>query len=138
MTMPNHLFSNPKSQGRDGKGRFATEDGDEKGILPRVLQPGLYYVNTKEYEVIPTEVGIVQTTFTKGSKGEPNTAITVHSTNNGINFFYDADIVRLLHAARMTYVPVCDVAPDTLALPTPEGQTAGLSVQDALARCGRM
>jgi hypothetical protein len=31
------------------------------------------------------------------------------------------------------------VAPDALAAPTyPEGQTPGLSVEDALARCGRM
>ena len=45
--------------------------------LRQVLQPGLYYVNTKEYQVIPAEVGIVQTTFTKGRSGEPNTAITV-------------------------------------------------------------
>jgi hypothetical protein len=68
-----------------------------------------------------------------------NTAITFHSTNNGINYFYDADMVRLLHAARALYVPACVVAPDALAAPTyPEGQTPGLSVEDALARCGRM
>jgi hypothetical protein len=66
-----------------------------------------------------------------------NTAITVHSTNGGINYFYNADIVGLLHAARKLYVPVCVVAPESLALPTPEGQTPGLSVDEALASCGR-
>jgi SPFH domain / Band 7 family len=76
---PGYVGVRRRLLGRDGKGRFATEDGDEKGILPRVLQPGLYYVNTKEYQVIPAEVGIVQTTFTKGAKGEPNTAITFTS-----------------------------------------------------------
>jgi hypothetical protein len=76
---PGYVGVRRRLLGRDGKGRFATEDGDEKGILPRVLQPGLYYVNTREYEVIPTEVGIVQTTFRKGGSGEPNTAITFTS-----------------------------------------------------------
>jgi hypothetical protein len=50
--------------GKDGPGRFAEKD-DEKGILRQVLQPGIYYLNTKEYKVIPTEVGIIQTTFHK-------------------------------------------------------------------------
>jgi len=67
-----------------------------------------------------------------------NTAITDHSTNNGINFFYDADIVRLLHSARKLYVPACIIAPQSLSLPSPQGQTAGLSIEDALASCGRM
>jgi hypothetical protein len=67
-----------------------------------------------------------------------NTAITVHSTNGGINFFYDDDIGRLLRTARRLYVPACIVAPDALALPTAySGTTAGLSVDQALARCGR-
>lgn len=48
--------------GLDGKGRFA-ERPDEKGILRQVLQPGLYYMNTKEFEVKPVEVGIFQSTF---------------------------------------------------------------------------
>ncbi len=48
--------------GKDGPGRFAEKD-DEKGILHQVLQPGIYYINTKEYKVIPAEVGIIQTTF---------------------------------------------------------------------------
>ncbi|MBI2827456.1 MAG: hypothetical protein HYX69_22505 [Planctomycetia bacterium] len=61
--------------GKDGQGRFA--DGDEeKGILRQVLQPGLYYINTKEYEVVPSEVGIFQTTFFYDEKPARNTAIT--------------------------------------------------------------
>lgn len=68
-----------------------------------------------------------------------NTAITVHSTNGGINYFYDDDMLRLLHAARKLYVPACLIAPQALALPTyPQGQTPGLSVDEALATCGRM
>jgi hypothetical protein len=66
-----------------------------------------------------------------------NTAITVHSTNNGINYFYDLDIGRLQRAARRLYVPVCIVSPDVLALPSPGGQLPGLSIEDALASCGR-
>lgn len=67
-----------------------------------------------------------------------NTAITVRTTNNGINYFYDADIVRLLRAARRLYVPVCVIAPDALGIPTfPEGSSPGLAVDEALLRCGR-
>jgi hypothetical protein len=66
-----------------------------------------------------------------------NTAITVHTTNNGINYFYDLDIGRLQRAARRLYVPVCVVSPDVLALPSPGGQLPGLSIEDALASCGR-
>jgi len=68
-----------------------------------------------------------------------NAAITVHSTNGGINYFYGADMLQLLHAARKLYVPACLIAPQALALPTyPQGQTPGLSVDEALATCGRM
>src|SRR5262249_28026557 len=49
--------------GQDGTGQFAGDD-TEKGIVRgKVLQPGLYYINTKEYEVIHCEVGIDQTTY---------------------------------------------------------------------------
>src|SRR5581483_4157013 len=58
--------------GRDGPSRFAEKD-DEKGILHHVLQPGIYYVNTKEYKVIPAEVGIIQTTF-HNAKGGPDSS----------------------------------------------------------------
>jgi hypothetical protein len=57
--------------GADNAGRFADKSG-EKGILRDVLQPGLYYVNPKEYEVIPAEVGIYQTSY----RHEKGTAIT--------------------------------------------------------------
>ena len=41
---------------------------DRKGFLPTVLEPGVYYINPYELEVIPTEVGIFQTTFAKGDR----------------------------------------------------------------------
>jgi hypothetical protein len=40
-----------------------------------VLQPGLYYLNTKEYEVLPCEVGIYQTSFHNEAGRGPDTAI---------------------------------------------------------------
>jgi hypothetical protein len=68
-----------------------------------------------------------------------NTAITVHSTNGGINFYYGDDIGRTLRAARRLYIATCIVTPDPLSLPTPpSGQSPGLSVDEALARCGRI
>jgi hypothetical protein len=57
--------------GADNTNRFADKPG-EKGILRDVLQPGLYYVNTKEYEVIPSEVGIYQSSY----RHEKGTGIT--------------------------------------------------------------
>ncbi len=64
--------------GKDSKGRFA-EGPDEKGILRAVLQPGLYYINIKEYEVVKVEVGIFQTTFHYDPAPEKNNAITFTS-----------------------------------------------------------
>jgi hypothetical protein len=63
--------------GEEGKSRFATEGGHEKGILRKVLQPGLYYINTEEFEVIEAEVGIYQTSFHKPDRShQEDTAIT--------------------------------------------------------------
>lgn len=60
--------------GKDGASRFA-ENPDEKGILREVLQPGLYYINTKEFEVLVSEVGIFQTAFHYDKNPQLNTAI---------------------------------------------------------------
>lgn len=66
--------------GTQGQGPFAQEGTDQKGYLPKVLQPGIYYINTKEYEVIKAEVGIFQTSFhVSGSARERSTAITFTS-----------------------------------------------------------
>jgi len=48
--------------GKDSHSRFA-DNPDEKGILRETLQPGLYYFNTKEYEVKEREVGVFQTSY---------------------------------------------------------------------------
>ena len=59
---PGYVGVQQRRLGQDGKRRFA-EGPDEKGILREVLQPGLYYVNTQEFKIIPVEVGIFQTTY---------------------------------------------------------------------------
>ena len=41
-----------------------------------MLQPGLYYINTKEFEVIKSEVGIFQTTFRYDRDPKQDTAIS--------------------------------------------------------------
>jgi hypothetical protein len=60
------------------KTRFATENSDEKGILEVALQPGIYYINTREYDVTRAEVGIFQTTFhlPKEKGAEKDTSIS--------------------------------------------------------------
>jgi regulator of protease activity HflC (stomatin/prohibitin superfamily) len=71
---PGYVGVKRRLLGKDSSGRFALK-ADEKGILRDVLQPGLYYVNTKEYEIIDKcEVGVYQTTYSekhhpKGGKG---------------------------------------------------------------------
>jgi regulator of protease activity HflC (stomatin/prohibitin superfamily) len=65
--------------GTDGATQFATKD-TEKGIVRRdILQPGIYPVNTKEYEILRCEVGIYQTTYHYATrKEENNTALTFY------------------------------------------------------------
>jgi regulator of protease activity HflC (stomatin/prohibitin superfamily) len=53
--------------GRKNAGVFANDKHD-KGILRETLQPGLYYLNTKAYEVIHCEVGIDQSSFREKHK----------------------------------------------------------------------
>jgi len=64
--------------GLASQGRFA-ESPDHQGIVPTVLEPGLYYLNTREYEVLPTKVGIFQTTFRFDEDPAQSTAITFTS-----------------------------------------------------------
>jgi hypothetical protein len=61
--------------GTDGPDRFA-HNPEEKGILREVLQPGTYYLNTKEFEVIPCEVGIYQTSYHYDPDLQKSTAIS--------------------------------------------------------------
>jgi regulator of protease activity HflC (stomatin/prohibitin superfamily) len=51
-----------RQMGRKNASLFADGPND-KGILRDVLQPGLYYINTKAYEVIHSEVGIDQSSY---------------------------------------------------------------------------
>jgi len=48
--------------GKESANRFADKP-EEKGILRDVLHPGIYYINTAEYDVIHAEVGIYQSTY---------------------------------------------------------------------------
>ena len=69
--------------GKDGSSRFAQKD-DEKGILRDVLQPGTYYINPKEYEVIPYEEGIGQTTYHYNKDPLKSTAITFQARDGNV------------------------------------------------------
>ena len=65
--------------GSEAQGLLAKEGTDEKGYLAKVLQPGIYYLNTKEFEVIKVEVGIFQTSFHAPAPGEDRSPITFTS-----------------------------------------------------------
>jgi hypothetical protein len=77
-------------QGKEGKGRFA-EAPDERGILHEVLPPGLYYINPKEYKIIPAEVGIFQTTLHRADPPGRDTAINLLS-KGGVSISIDCTI----------------------------------------------
>ena len=80
-----------RDAGKAGKGRFAAENSDEVGFLREILQPGLYYVNTKEYEVIQVEVGIFQTSFHYDKNPAHNTAITF-TAKGGLDIGMDCTV----------------------------------------------
>ncbi len=78
--------------GSEGQGLLAKEGTDQKGYLAKVLQPGIYYLNTKEYEVIPSEVGIFQTSFHVPAPGEEQTAAITFPSKGGFNISIDCTV----------------------------------------------
>src|SRR6266852_4017501 len=77
--------------GIDGTGRFAKND-NEKGILEGVLQPGVYYLNPEEYEVIQAEVGIEQTTFRAADRDHPADTAIEFTSRGGFKIKMDCTI----------------------------------------------
>jgi hypothetical protein len=77
--------------GVDSAGRFAERD-EEKGILHELLQPGMYYVNNREYEIIKAEVGIEQTTFHAPDKDHPKDTSIEFTSRGGFKIKIDCTI----------------------------------------------
>jgi hypothetical protein len=77
--------------GADGTGRFAQND-NEKGLLQGVLQPGVYYLNPEEYEVIQAEVGIEQTTFHAPDRDHVNDTAIEFTSRGGFKIKMDCTI----------------------------------------------
>jgi hypothetical protein len=77
--------------GADGTGRFAEND-NEKGILHGLLQPGVYYINPEEYEVIQAEVGIEQTSFHAPDRDQPNDTSIEFTSRGGFKIKMDCTI----------------------------------------------
>jgi regulator of protease activity HflC (stomatin/prohibitin superfamily) len=70
--------------GTDSGRQFATKE-TEKGIVKNtILQPGIYPVNTEEYEVIHCEVGVSQTTYNYNPNTRQSTAITFPARDGNI------------------------------------------------------
>lgn len=68
--------------GQDGATEFAMRP-TEKGIIKDViLQPGLYAINTEEYEVIPCKIGIYQTTYHYSKEPDENTALVFDASDS--------------------------------------------------------
>lgn len=68
--------------GVDGPTEFAMKP-TEKGIIrDKVLHPGLYPINTEEFDVIPCEVGIYQTTYHYSTNPSENTALVFDASDS--------------------------------------------------------
>lgn len=68
--------------GLDGATEFASKP-TEKGIIrDAILQPGLYPINTEEYEVISGDVGIYQTTYHYTANPKDNTALVFDASDS--------------------------------------------------------
>jgi hypothetical protein len=77
---PGYVGVKRRLLGLDGPSQFATKS-TEKGIVKDdLLQPGLYPINVKEYEVLQGEVGVYQTTYTyrKNGSKEKGTALSFY------------------------------------------------------------
>jgi len=57
----------------------AGADARQLGIIPHALQPGMYPINTRQYELIKAEAGIFQTTFHYDKNPDKDTAISIVS-----------------------------------------------------------
>jgi len=77
---PGHVGLQLRRLGEESSGRFAEND-KEKGILREVLQPGLYFINTREYAVKECEVGIYQTTYHQNTNASKNTGLSFQSSD---------------------------------------------------------
>jgi hypothetical protein len=55
--------------------RLTSSEGKEGIIKDRILQPGIYPLNTDEYEVIACEIGVYQTTYQYLGENKSDTAI---------------------------------------------------------------
>jgi hypothetical protein len=78
--------------GTEGQGLMAKEGTDEKGFLSKVLQPGIYYINTKEFEVIKVEVGIFQTTFHAPVKNRTKDTSITFTSKGGFPISIDCTV----------------------------------------------
>ena len=80
---PGYVGVQQRLLGKDSSGRFAEKD-DQKGILHTVLQPGAYYINPREYAVIPFEVGVYQKTYHYNADPKQNTAVTFQARDGNV------------------------------------------------------
>jgi hypothetical protein len=63
---------------------LVASDGDVEGIQEGVLAPGIYPINTKEFEVVSRDIGIYQTTFHAGSGKEKDGVISFPASDANI------------------------------------------------------
>ena len=69
------------------EGEFAA--ANEKGVMTDILQPGLYYVNPREYKVDVLEIGVNQVSLIGKGGGEVITKAKIATQNRAMNELQD-------------------------------------------------
>ena len=88
--------------GESASSGFFAEDG-QKGVRRDVLQPGLYYVNPKEYKVDVVEIGINQVSLLGRSGGKVVTKARQLGQNEALNELQSA-VLQKQEAKRQDYL----------------------------------
>ncbi len=79
---PGYVGVMRRKLGDDGATEFATKPSEKGIIRDKVLQPGLFAINTEEYEVIPCEIGIYQTSYHYTTDPKDNTALVFDASDS--------------------------------------------------------
>lgn len=113
------------------EGEFAT--ANQKGIREDILQPGLYYINNREYKVDVVEVGVNQVSLLGKTGGEVIAKQQMQSFNTAMQQL-EANVLDAQAAKRKEYVQENRPASDVYSSSVPRGRSQRPGQADAQTR----
>lgn len=105
-------------------GEFA--QAGQKGVMEKILQPGLYYINPKVHKVDFIEVGVNQISLQGNEGGEVLTKNTIVTNNQAIQELQSQTMAKQ-QANRSSYL---DQSKDMATAPAAKSQEAGKAAVD--------